>query len=64
MCAVLGTPSQSEWPEGFKLASKIGFTFPKFVKTDLKTLIPQATDDAIDLMQKMMIFEPQKRPTA
>lgn len=25
VCAVLGSPDQSDWPEGYKLASKIGF---------------------------------------
>jgi len=30
ICAVLGTPSDKEWPEGFKLSSHIGFKFPKF----------------------------------
>jgi hypothetical protein len=42
----------------------MNFTFPKFIKTDLKTLIPAATEEAIDLMEKMMIYEPQKRPSA
>jgi hypothetical protein len=61
---VLGTPTQSDWPEGYKLASKIGFTFPKFVRTDLATLIPNAPPEAIDLMNKMMEFDASKRPTA
>ena len=30
ICAVLGTPTQAQWPEGYKLASRINFTFPKF----------------------------------
>jgi len=30
ICAVLGSPSQGEWPEGYKLASHMNFTFPKF----------------------------------
>jgi serine/threonine protein kinase len=63
-CAVLGSPSKTDWPEGFKLASQIGFSFPKFVSTSLKTIIPNASDEAIDLMEKMMQFDPQKRPTA
>ena len=41
-CAVLGSPSKTDWPEGFKLASQIGFSFPKFVSTSLKTIIPNA----------------------
>ena len=35
-CAVLGSPTQEQWPEGYTLARKIGFTFPKFVPTSLK----------------------------
>jgi serine/threonine protein kinase len=61
---VLGSPTQSQWPEGYKLASKIGFTFPKFVPTPLNQLIPNASEVAIDLMLKMMTFDPQKRLTA
>ena len=60
----MGTPTQSDWPEGYKLASKIGFTFPKFVKTDLTTLIPNAPPEAIDIMNQMMEFDASKRPTA
>jgi protein kinase len=63
-CAVLGSPIKTDWPEGFKLASQIGFSFPKFVSTSLKTIIPNASDEAIDLMEQMMQFDPQKRPTA
>jgi hypothetical protein len=34
------------------------------VPTSLSQLIPNASEQAIDLMLKMMIFDPQKRPTA
>lgn len=64
ICAVLGSPSQAQWAEGYKLAAKIGFTFPKFVATSLQQLIPQASPEAIDLMQKMMVYDPQNRLTA
>jgi protein kinase len=63
-CAVLGSPSQAQWPEGYKLASRIGFTFPKFVQTPLSQLIPNASEQAIDLMTKMLAFDPLKRLTA
>ena len=62
-CAVLGSPTQAQWPEGYQLAAKIGFTFPKFVPTSLSQLIPNASETAIDLMNKMMTFDPQKRIT-
>jgi serine/threonine protein kinase len=35
ICAILGSPSQAEWPEGYKLAAKMNFQFPKFVSTSL-----------------------------
>lgn len=60
---MLGSPTQAQWPEGYQLAAKIGFTFPKFVPTSLSQLIPNASEQAIDLMQKMMTFDPQKRIT-
>lgn len=63
-CAVLGSPTQAQWPEGYQLASRIGFTFPKFVPTALSQLIPNASPQAIDLMEKMMTFDPHKRLTA
>ena len=63
-CAVLGSPKKADWPEGYKLASQIGFSFPKFVSTSLSTIIPNASEEAIDLMEKMLQFNPQKRPTA
>jgi serine/threonine protein kinase len=63
-CAVLGSPKKSDWPEGYKLAAQIGFSFPKFVSTSLSTIIPNASEDAIDIMEKMLEFNPQNRPTA
>ena len=63
-CAVLGSPTQAQWPDGYKLASRMGFTFPKFVPTPLNQMIPNASESAIDLMMKMLTFDPQKRITA
>ena len=64
ICAVLGSPTQTQWPEGYRLANALGFSFPSFVKNDLSSIIKNASDDACDLMQKMFHFDPKKRPTA
>eukprot|EP00391_Amoebophrya_sp_Ameob2_P011642 CAMPEP_0178995486 /NCGR_PEP_ID=MMETSP0795-20121207/7852_1 /TAXON_ID=88552 /ORGANISM="Amoebophrya sp., Strain Ameob2" /LENGTH=780 /DNA_ID=CAMNT_0020687795 /DNA_START=541 /DNA_END=2879 /DNA_ORIENTATION=- len=64
ICSVMGTPRQSEWPEGWQLASKIGFRFPQFVPTPLETLIPNASADAINLLMQMLQWSPQRRITS
>eukprot|EP00747_Dinoflagellata_sp_TGD_P167651 gnl/TRDRNA2_/TRDRNA2_192400_c0_seq1.p1 gnl/TRDRNA2_/TRDRNA2_192400_c0~~gnl/TRDRNA2_/TRDRNA2_192400_c0_seq1.p1 ORF type:complete len:467 (+),score=89.34 gnl/TRDRNA2_/TRDRNA2_192400_c0_seq1:101-1501(+) len=64
ICSVLGTPSQTEWQEGYKLASQIGFRFPQFVPTKLEQLIPQAGSEGIAIMYAMMHWDPNKRFSA
>uniref|UniRef100_A0A8C5Q7F6 non-specific serine/threonine protein kinase n=1 Tax=Leptobrachium leishanense TaxID=445787 RepID=A0A8C5Q7F6_9ANUR len=64
ICQVLGTPKKSDWPEGFQLAASMNFRFPQCVQINLKTLIPNASDDAITLMKDMLQWDPKKRPTA
>jgi len=61
ICSVLGTPTQTHWPEGFKLAAQIGFRWPQFTPTKLETLIPTASDEGVSLMYAMMPWDPNKR---
>lgn len=61
VCSVLGTPAQTQWPEGLKLASQIGFRWPTFVPTKLETLIPSAGAEGVSLMYAMMPWDPNKR---
>jgi len=61
ICSVVGTPSQAAWPEGHRLAGRINFRFPQFVPTDLKTLIPQASEEAVEVMNGMMMWDPNNR---
>ncbi|NXL86400.1 MAK kinase, partial [Alectura lathami] len=64
ICQVLGTPKKSDWPEGYHLASAMNFRFPQCVSISLKTLIPNASHEAIQLMSDMLNWNPKKRPTA
>ncbi|CAD7944559.1 unnamed protein product [Amoebophrya sp. A120] len=64
ICSVMGTPRQTDWPEGWQLSSKIGFRFPQFVPTPLETLIPNASPDAIQLLQQMLQWNPARRVTS
>ncbi|XP_069349469.1 serine/threonine-protein kinase MAK isoform X1 [Eulemur rufifrons] len=64
ICQVLGTPKKSDWPEGYQLASSMNFRFPQCVPINLKTLIPNASNEAIQLMTDMLNWDPKKRPRA
>ncbi|KAG7220915.1 hypothetical protein INR49_017765 [Caranx melampygus] len=64
ICQVLGTLTKSDWPEGYNLAVSMNFRFPKCVPTSLKSLIPNASNDAIALMKDMLQWDPEKRPSA
>ena len=47
ICKVLGTPTKLNWPDGFKLAQQLGYTFPQSLPQSLSQLIQNASDDAI-----------------
>lgn len=42
----------------------MNFRFPQCVPTPLKTLIPNASNEAITLMRDLLQWDPKKRPTA
>ncbi|KAF3857969.1 hypothetical protein F7725_011170 [Dissostichus mawsoni] len=64
ICQVLGTLKKPDWPEGVKLATSMNFRFPKCVPTSLRSLIPNASSEAITLMRDMLQWDPEKRPSA
>lgn len=55
---------QQAWPEGHQLAAAMNFRWPQCVETNLKSLIPNASNEAIQLMKDTMMWDPKKRPTA
>ncbi|XP_054622199.1 serine/threonine-protein kinase MAK isoform X2 [Dunckerocampus dactyliophorus] len=64
ICQVLGTVKKVDWSEGYHLASAMNFRFPQCVPTPLRTLIPNASSEAITLMKDLLQWDPKKRPTA
>ena len=64
ICSILGSPDQDTWPEGMQLAHLKDIKFPYCYKSELKDIIKDASDDAIDLMEKMIRWDPKKRETA
>lgn len=64
ICCVIGSPTNSEWAEGLKLASIINYRFPQVAGVDLSMLIPGASADAVNLISSLCSWDPSKRPTA
>ncbi|KAL0104051.1 hypothetical protein PUN28_017031 [Cardiocondyla obscurior] len=64
ICSVIGTPDKDDWSEGYQLASAMNFKFPNFTRTSLAVLIPNASQEAVILMEDMLQWNPIKRPTA
>ncbi|XP_035028484.2 serine/threonine-protein kinase ICK isoform X3 [Hippoglossus stenolepis] len=64
ICQVLGTPKKNDWLEGFQLASAMNFRWPQCVPSNLKTLIPNASPEAIHLMTDLLLWDPKKRPAS
>lgn len=63
-CCCFLSSHQSDWPEGYNLATSMNFRFPKYVPTSLRSLIPNASNGAITLMKDMLQWDPEKRPSA
>ena len=76
---IMGTPAQSEWPEGYIQAQKIGFNWPKHNAVPLSSLVTSASPEALAFiqvysyflflfiffyLQSTLIYDPNKRPTA
>jgi len=61
--AVLGTPNEEIWP-GVTRLPDYKFTFPMWKKTSIaKALNFQVEEDALDLLEKMITYDPSKRIT-
>ena len=56
--------SQNDWPEGHHLANSMNFRWPQVVGVGLKSKVPNASPDALQLIVDMLQWNPKKRPTA
>jgi protein kinase len=64
ICSVLGTPGPTNWPDGSKLATRLGIRLPQFAPTSLSSIIPNASPEAIELLSQLLNLDPSKRPSA
>eukprot|EP00949_MAST-11_sp_MAST-11-sp1_P002205 g2205.t1 len=60
---VLGTPSESKWP-GVSALPDFKDTFPKWPGMPLARVAPKTDADGIDLLSKMLCYQPIARYTA
>eukprot|EP00238_Polyblepharides_amylifera_P004131 CAMPEP_0196593244 /NCGR_PEP_ID=MMETSP1081-20130531/75130_1 /TAXON_ID=36882 /ORGANISM="Pyramimonas amylifera, Strain CCMP720" /LENGTH=467 /DNA_ID=CAMNT_0041917175 /DNA_START=391 /DNA_END=1794 /DNA_ORIENTATION=+ len=64
ICSVLGTPTTSSWADGLKLAANMNFRFPQFAPTPISSLIPHASQEALEMIEGLIAWDPARRPTA
>lgn len=62
ICRALGTPTESDWPLMSKLPDY--FPLPVHPSSPLQFIFTAASEDALDLLQRMLTFDPLKRITA
>ncbi|KAF7051223.1 hypothetical protein CFC21_059484 [Triticum aestivum] len=60
---VLGTPNEQTWP-GVSSLPDYKSAFPRWQAEDLATVVPNLEPLGLDLLSKMLRFEPNKRITA
>lgn len=60
---VLGTPTEESWP-GVSQLPDYKPDFPRWPAVPLKGAVPQLDADGLDLLSKMLIYDPGKRISA
>ncbi|CAJ0930188.1 unnamed protein product, partial [Mesorhabditis belari] len=61
---ILGSPTKEEWAEGYQLAAAMNFRFQNTPATPMEQIVNTIGKDGMKLMMEMMIWNPEKRPTA
>ncbi|CAN6855644.1 unnamed protein product [Brassica oleracea] len=64
VCNVIGSPTRETWLEGLNLASVINYQFPQLPGVHLSSLMPYASAEAINLVERLCSWDPNNRPTA
>ncbi|KAF9597465.1 hypothetical protein IFM89_018911 [Coptis chinensis] len=62
ICSIIGSPFS--WYKGLQEAEAHNIQLPVCLRTPLQVLIPSASRDAIELMESLLSWDPNDRPTA
>ncbi|XP_042438778.1 cyclin-dependent kinase F-4-like [Zingiber officinale] len=62
ICSVIGSPNENSWVEGLQLADVMKYQFPLCSGVHLATLIPSASEDAVNLISGLCSWDPCRRP--
>lgn len=60
--AAFGTPGETQWPDMTKLPDYVEYQYSP--PQSFRSLFPQASEDCIDLLQRMFTYDPKQRITA
>ena len=60
---IMGTPTTNYWPNLPNLPD-FKYSFPKWTKQPLSQFVPDISADGLDLLEKMLELNPQKRISA
>ncbi|CAN7027122.1 unnamed protein product [Brassica rapa subsp. trilocularis] len=64
ICSVIGSPTEHTWLEGLNLASVLNYQFPQLPGVHLSSLMPYASAEAVNLVERLCSWDPSNRPTA
>ncbi len=60
---VLGTPSNIEWSDAYRLSDRWGYNMPNIQGKGIHSYLPNASEEGIDLIKRMLQWNPKRRPT-
>ena len=63
----MGTPKEDEYPDANRLFPRLSREMPEmpyYRKKDLGEYIPSASDEALELIESMLKYNPNSRPSA
>jgi len=61
-CQIMGTPLKSEWLSGYEKLESLNIKIKHYERKQIFEVIPNITEDAADLLMKILVWDPKKRP--